>query len=65
MEYIKSVAAKEAGNLSPALVAYGNSAESVEHFEIEVAQVAAGLLVVEPVQAHIRLLEFLRTVGER
>ena len=26
---------------------------------------AAGLLVVEPVQAHIRLLEFLRTVGER
>ena len=35
-----------------------------EHFEIEVAQVAAGLLVVEPVKAHIRLLEFLRTVGE-
>lgn len=32
-----------------------------EHFEIEVAQVAAGLLVIEPVQAHICLLELLRT----
>ena len=66
MEYIKSVAAKGAGNLSlRPLVAYGNSAESAEHFEIEVAQMAAGLLVVEPVKAHICLLEFLCAVGER
>lgn len=32
-----------------------------EHFEVEVAQMAAGLLVVEPVKEHIRILEFLRT----
>ena len=64
-EYIKSAAAKRAGNLSlRPLVTDRNFAASVEHFEIEVAQMAAGLLVVEPVKAHIRLLEFLRTVGE-
>ena len=49
MEYIKSAAAKGAGISLRPLVADGNSAASVEHFEIEVAQVAAGLLVIEPV----------------
>lgn len=49
MEYIKSAAAKGAGISLRPLVADRNSAASVEHFEIEVAQVAAGLLVIEPV----------------